>query len=155
MPAYADVPICEEKATPQGQRNGPRQECHSRMRPSDRRAVRACSPLPPRRDWTALPKATAILADCAANPPASRTIRVADLTTYHARQYVGARVRRLRAIHRAEADRIFALCDAARNYEAFDAHCRLNVQQAIADALFHAAIARSAACDARALQSRS
>lgn len=105
----------------------------------------------PRRDWTELPEAAALLADCAARPPATRMVKVTDLTTYHARLYVGARVRRLRAIHRAEAERIFAACEAARIYAAFDAHCRLTVQDAIADALLRAALARSAACDARAL----
>jgi hypothetical protein len=103
------------------------------------------------RDWTALPEAAALLADCAARPPGTRMIKVTDLTTYHARRYVGARVRRLQAIHRAEAARLFARCQAARDYDAFDAHCRRNVQNAIADALFHAALACSAACDARAL----
>jgi hypothetical protein len=107
-----------------------------------------------RRDWTALPEAAALLADCAADPPATCMVKVTDLTIFHARQYVGARVRKLRAIHRAEADRIFAACEAARDYDAFDAHCRLTVQNAIADALFHAALARSADCDARALEGR-
>ena len=106
------------------------------------------------RDWTALPEAAALLADCAARPPATRMVKVTDLTTFHARLYVGARVRRLQAIHRAEADRLFALGEAARDYDAFDAHCRRSVQDAIADALLHAALARSAACDARALQCR-
>ena len=103
------------------------------------------------RDWTDLPEAAAILADCAAHRPATRMVEVTDLTTYHTLDYVGARVRRLRAIHRAEADRLFAACEAARDYDAFEAHCRLGVQQAITDALFHAALARSAACDQRAL----
>jgi len=105
-----------------------------------------------RQDWTALPEAAALLADCAANPPATRMVKVTDLTTFHARHYVGARVRKLRAIHRAEADRLFAACERARDYDAFDAHCRRSVQDAIADALLHAALARSAACDARALE---
>jgi hypothetical protein len=104
-----------------------------------------------RRDWTDLPEAAAILADCAANPPATHMVEVTDLTTFHAPYYAGARVRRLRAIHRVVADRLFAACEAARDYDAFEAHCRLGVQQAIADALFHAALARSAACDRRAL----
>ena len=104
------------------------------------------------RDWTHLPEAAAILADCAARPPATRMVRVTDLTTYHDRRYVGARVRRLQAIHRAEADRLLAAGEAARDYVAFDAHCRRNVQHAIADMLLHAALARSAACDARALK---
>jgi hypothetical protein len=106
-----------------------------------------------RRTWTELPEAALLLSDCAANPPATRMVKVTDLTTYHARRYTGARVRKLRAIHRAESARLLAEADAAGNYAAFDAHCRLTVQQAIADALFHAAIARSAACDARALES--
>jgi hypothetical protein len=92
-----------------------------------------------------------LLADCAADPPATRMVKVTDLSTFHARLYVGARVRTLGAIHRAEADRLFAACEAARDYDAFDRHCRINVQNAIADALLHAALARSAACDARAL----
>lgn len=104
-----------------------------------------------RRDWTSLPEAASILADCAANPPATNMVEMTDLTTYYAPHYVGARVRRLRAIHRAEADRLFAACEAARDYRAFEAHCRLGVQQAVADVLFHAALARSAACDRRAL----
>jgi hypothetical protein len=108
----------------------------------------ACPPV--RRDWTALPEAAALLADCATDPPATRMVRVTDLTTYHARRYVGARVRKLRAIHRAEAARLFAAAEAARDYRAFEAHCRRSVQDAIADALLHAALARSAACDARA-----
>jgi hypothetical protein len=104
-----------------------------------------------RRDWTALPEAAAILADCAANPPRTRMVEIVDLSTWHASHYVGARVRRLNAIHRAEAKRILAVCEAARHYDAFDAHCRRTVQNAIADALLHAALARSAACDERAL----
>jgi hypothetical protein len=114
--------------------------------------ARADAPPARRRDWTAVPEAAALLADCAARPPATRMVRVTDLTTFHARLHVGARVRKLQAIHRAEGARLFALCEAARNYDAFDAHCRRTVQQAIADALFHAALARSAACDMRALQ---
>ena len=78
-------------------------------------------------------------------------IKVTDLTTYHARRYVGARVKKLRAIHRAEAARLLAAAEAARDYRAFEAHSGA-VQNAIADALLHAALARSAACDARALQ---
>jgi hypothetical protein len=108
----------------------------------------ACAP--GRRDWTALPEAAALLADCAADPPAMRMVEVTDLTTYHARRYVGARVGKLRAIHRAEAARLFAAGEASRDYRAFEAHCRRSVQDAIADALLHAALARSAACDARA-----
>jgi hypothetical protein len=109
-------------------------------------------PLAKRRDWTALPEAAALLAACAARPPATRMVKITDLTTFHARLYVGARVRRLKAIHRAEAARLFAQCEAARDYDAFDAHIRRSVQQAIADTLFHAALARSAACDRRALE---
>ena len=109
----------------------------------------AAPPGPP--DWTALPEAAALLADCAADPPASRMVKVTDLSTYHARRYVGARVRRLRAIHRAEAARLFAAAEGTRDYRAFEAHLRRGVQDAIADALLHAALARSAACDARAL----
>jgi hypothetical protein len=105
----------------------------------------------PPRDWTALPEAAALLADCALRPPATRMVEITDLSTFHARRSVGARVRRLGAIHRAEAGRLFAACEAARNYDAFDAHCRHTVQNAIADALFHAALDRSAACDERAL----
>jgi hypothetical protein len=108
---------------------------------------------PPRpRDWTALPAAAALLADCAARPPATRTIKVTDLSTFHTPLYVGVRVRALDTIHRAEADRLFAACEAARDYAAFDAHSRRTVQQAIADTLIHAALARSAACDRRALE---
>jgi hypothetical protein len=98
-----------------------------------------------------LPEAAAILADCAARPPATKMVEITDLTTRHAALHVGARVRRLVAIHRAEADRLFALGEAARDHGAFEDHCRLSVQQAITDTLFHAALARSAACDARAL----
>lgn len=105
---------------------------------------------PGRRDWTALPEAAALLASCAADPPATRMAKVTDLTTYHARRYVGARVRKLRAIHRAEAARLLAAGEASRDYRAFEAHCRRSVQDAIADTLLHAALARSAACDARA-----
>ena len=104
------------------------------------------------RDWTALPEAAALLADCAAHPPATRMVKITDLTTYHARLYVGARVRRLRAIHRAEAERLLAAAEAARDYRAFEAHIRRSVQDVIADTLLHAALARSAACDARALE---
>jgi len=104
------------------------------------------------RDWTRLPEAAAILADCAADPPATHMVKVTDLTTYHARRYVGARVRKLRAIHRAEAARLFAAAEATRDYRAFEAHVRRSVQNVIADALLHAALARSAACDARALE---
>jgi len=102
-------------------------------------------------DWTSLPEAGAILADCAARPPARRMVRIEDLSTRQDLLYVGPRVGRLNAIHRAEARRILALCDAARDYAAFDAHARRSVQNAIADAVLHAALARSAACDARAL----
>lgn len=125
-------------------------EAPARAEPPPARAAPIAAP--PRRNWTDLPEAAAILADCAARPPATRMVKVEDLTIYHAARYVGARVRRLGAIHRAEADRLFALCERARDYAAFEAHIRLGVQQAIADALFHAAIARSAACDGRALQ---
>ena len=104
------------------------------------------------KDWTELPEAAALLAACAADPPATRMVKVTDLTTYHDRRYVGTRVRRLNRIHRAEADRLFAEAEASGDYRAFDAHCRRNVQHAIADALLHAALARSAACDARALE---
>jgi hypothetical protein len=117
----------------------------------DWRRVRAEVAPPRRRDWTALPAAATLLASCAARPPTRRMVKVTDLTTFHAPLYVGARVRALHAIHRAEADRLFAACEAARDYDAFDAHARRNVQQAIADALLHAALARSAACDRRAL----
>lgn len=105
----------------------------------------------PARDWTALPEAAALLADCGARPPRARLVKIVDLTTYYRREYVGARVRRLNAIHRAERRRLFAACEAVRDYAAFDAHCRRTVQQAIGDAILHAALARSAACDARAL----
>jgi hypothetical protein len=115
-------------------------------------AERNATPSPP-RDWTALPEAAALLADCAADPPETRMVEITDLTTYHARRYVGARVRRLCAIHRAEAGRLFAAAEASRDYRAFEAHLRRGVQDAIADALLHAALARSAACDARALES--
>ena len=115
------------------------------------RAPAPPAPAPP-RGWTALPEAAALLAACAADPPATRMVKVADLTTYHDRRYVGARVRRLNAIHRAEADRLFAAAERSGDYRAFDAHCRRTVQHAIADALIHAALARSAACDARALE---
>jgi hypothetical protein len=137
MPACADVRDRSEQACP--------------AVPSPTR-VRFVPARP--RDWTALPQAAALLDDCAARPPATRMVKVTDLTNFHARLYVGARVRALRAIHRAEADRLFAAGEAARNYDAFDAHCRRTVQDAIADALLHAALARSAACDARALQCR-
>jgi hypothetical protein len=137
LPAFADSSACSE-------------------RPPDWPDARPDAPAagaPTRRpDWTAIPEAAALLADCAARPPATRMVKVVDLTTYHARHCVGARVRRLQAIHRAEAARLFAQCEAARNYDAFDAHVRRTVQQAIADARLHAALARSAACDARALE---
>ena len=103
-------------------------------------------------DWTAIEEAAAILADCAARPPAMRLTEIVDLSTRHVPLYVGRRVGRLNAIHRAEAKRILALCDAARDYAAFDAHVRRSVQYAIADALLRAALARSAACDVRALE---
>jgi hypothetical protein len=103
-------------------------------------------------DWTSLPEAAAILADCAARPPARRMVRIEDLGIRHELLYVGPRVGRLKAIHRAEARRILVLCDVARDYAAFDAHARRSVQNAIADAVLHGALARSAACDARALE---
>ena len=103
-------------------------------------------------DWTTLPEAAALLADCAARPPATRMVEVTDLSTYHTRRYVGARVRKLRAIHRAEAARLFAAAEVTRDYRAFEAHVRRSVQNAIADTLLNAALARSAACDARALE---
>ena len=115
---------------------------------SETQADRAPSP---RQDWTAIPEAAAILADCAARPPATRMTEIVDLSTRHVPLYVGRRVGRLNVIHRAEARRILALCDAARDYAAFDAHVRRSVQDAIADSLLRAALARSAACDARAL----
>ena len=117
----------------------------------DRAEAIAAEPGSAPRDWTALPEAAALLASCAADPPAARMVEITGLTTYHARLYVGARVRKLRAIHRAEAARLFAAAEAARDYRAFEAHVRRSVQDAIADALLHAALARSAACDARAL----
>ena len=139
MPAFADALACLEPPAAAAARDEPE-------------APKPAAVPPGSRDWTALPEAAALLADCAARPPAARMVKVTDLSTYHARFYVGARVRRLRAIHRAEADRIFAACERTRDYAAFDAHCRRGVQDAIADALLRAALARSAACDARALR---
>jgi hypothetical protein len=115
-------------------------------------AGEAKPPAAPRQDWTVIPEAAAILADCAARPPAMRMTEIVDLSTRHVPLYVGRRIGRLNAIHRAEARRILALCDAARDYAAFDAHVRRSVQNAIADTLLHAALARSAACDARVLK---
>jgi hypothetical protein len=138
-------------ATVQSHQSGPPAP-EGESRPPERREPQASVRPAARRDWTALPEAAAILADCAADPPATRMVKIVDLSTWHARHYVGARVRRLNAIHRAEAKRLFAACEAARDYDAFDAHCRRTVQNAIADALLHAALARSAACDARALE---
>jgi hypothetical protein len=100
--------------------------------------------------WTDLPEAAALLADCAARPPGTRMVKVTDLTIRHDRRYVGARIRALDAIHRAEAGRLFAAAEATGNYAAFDAHCRRTVQQEIADRLLRAALNRSAACDKRA-----
>lgn len=154
MPALAHALTREKPAYLRGAGSeglGPKHEAAIQPYPTESRPLGGFVPAE-RRDWTALPEAAALLADCAANPPVTRMVKVTDLTTFHARHYVGARVRKLRAIHRAEADRLFAICEAARDYDAFDAHCRRDVQHAIADALLHAALARSAACDARALE---
>jgi len=105
-----------------------------------------------RRDWTDLPEAAALLANCAARPPGTRMVKVTDLTIRHDRRYVGARIRALDAIHRAEAGRLFAAAEATGNYAPFDAHCRRTVQQVLADRLLHAALDRSAGCDKRALE---
>jgi hypothetical protein len=94
--------------------------------------------------WPKIPKAAAILAECAVNPPATRTIKVVGLTTYHAEQYVGPPVNRLRAIKEEEAGRLLAEADATGNYDAFDAHCAYSVQTAIADAIFLGALADKA-----------
>lgn len=153
MHAFAEAPApAQRPAARLGPGGGrPKPEPAARPGPPDQPPVPAAAAAAPPRDWTALPEAAAILADCAARPPATRMVKVVDLSTFHALHYVGARVRRLRAIHRAEADRLFALGEAARDYGAFEAHVRRTVQQAIANALLHAALARSAACDARAL----
>jgi hypothetical protein len=161
MPALAHAPTREKPAylrkkpaylrSAESAGPGPRPEGTLHARPTAARPLDMLMPAE-RRDWTSLPEAAALLADCAANPPATRMVKVTDLSTWHARHYVGARVRKLQAIHRAEADRLFAACEAARDYDAFDAHCRRTVQNAIADALLHAALARSAACDKRALE---
>ena len=154
MPLLADAPVRVDPAVPRGRfALGPRPDrgpCAALPETARAPAAPAAPPAPP-RDWTGLPQAAALLAACAADPPATRMVKVSDLTTYHDRRYVGARVRRLNAIHRAEADRLVAAAEAAGDYRAFDAHCRRTVQHAIADALLHAALARSAACDARAL----
>lgn len=124
---------------------------HAPAQLRDQAEAEVAKPPAPRQDWTAIPEAAAILADCAARPPAMRVTEIVDLSTRHVPLYVGRRVGRLNAIHRAEAKRILAVCDAARDYAAFDAHVRRSVQNAIADILLHAALARSAACDARVL----
>lgn len=157
MPALVDAPAREERPGVRGagtEDPGPKHAGPASASPTVTAPAGAGLVSAQRRDWTALPEAAALLADCANTPPATRIFKVTDLTTFHACLYVGARVRRLQAIHRAEAARLFALCEAARNYDAFDAHVRRTVQQAIADARFHAALACSAACDKRALEGR-
>ena len=105
--------------------------------------------------WTALPQAAALLASCAASPPATRKVRVIGLSTYYADQYVGQRVRRLNAIHNAECERLLKLADRSGNYDAYTATTAYSVQDAISDAIFFAAVARSAAHDRAAVdQSR-
>jgi len=154
MPLLADAPARAESpiATPAFPLFGQGPERRRRAAPpAAPRPAAAPQPALP-RDWTGLAEAAALLAACAADPPATRMVKVTDLTIRHDRRYVGARVRRLDAIHRAEADRLFAAAEASGDYRAFDAHCRRTVQHAIADALLHAALARSAACDARALE---
>jgi len=154
MPLLADTPQRTDSPARPGAfaMLGPRRDRAAGALPQERRRPAAPPAPSPPRDWTALPEAAALLAGCVADPPATRMVEVTDLTTWHDRRYVGARVRRLNAIHRAEADRLFAAAEAAGDYRAFDAHCRRTVQHAIADALLHAALARSAACDARAIE---
>jgi hypothetical protein len=108
---------------------------------------------PPERAmlWTRLPAAAALLASCASDPPRSKVAPYEGLTRYHKRLFVGRRVRRLARIHRAEAERILALCDAAGDHAAFSAHCALDVQTAIADAVIAGSLASSRAHDAAAL----
>jgi hypothetical protein len=85
--------------------------------------------------WDQLPEAAALLASCAARPPETRMVKVTDLTVRYEQRYVGARVRQLNAIHRREADRIFAESQASGNYDPFDTHCRLSVQEAVRKAV--------------------
>jgi hypothetical protein len=92
------------------------------------------SPRPSRDDiWTRHPRAAAILADMASNPPKQRTAPYEGLTLSHKRLFVGGRVQELSAIHRAESERILAECDATGDHAPFTAHCALTVQSAIAD----------------------
>lgn len=92
-------------------------------------------PIIPETPWTELPGAAKELADIAARPPATRVVKVEDCSTYYERQYVGERVKRLNAIHRAEKKRLFALAQVSGRYADFGAHCRMTVQAAVGAAV--------------------
>jgi len=101
------------------------------------------APLP----WTALPTAAALLADCVQSPPEQRFVRGLFGPRDGEMEFVGSdlRVKALRRIHKREADRIFAECEKARDYDAYAAHCRLSVQAAIAQAIAASKVRRAAA----------
>jgi hypothetical protein len=78
----------------------------------------------------------ALIADCAANPPATRVARVVDLTERYETVFVAdERVRELRRLHAAESARLLAEGDASGDYTAFAKHCEMNVDKAIAEAV--------------------
>lgn len=85
--------------------------------------------------WTALPEAAALLASCAADPPATRYAKGTFGPNDGTLIYKGDRVKRLNVIHARERDRLWRECDKAnplnKAANAFSAHCRLTVQVAI------------------------
>lgn len=84
--------------------------------------------------WTQIPDAAALLADCAANPPALDH-RTGTFERPAQMFKTDKRVKALNAIHRREADRIFAACEATRNYDPYSAHAAFGVQTAIETAI--------------------
>jgi hypothetical protein len=85
-------------------------------------------------NWTNLPEAAALLASCAANPPAKRPCRYRFGD--HDIRYAGARVRRLRRLWQDELARLLALADTGRIDRAtFRANAELTEQAAIAAAI--------------------
>lgn len=101
-------------------------------------------------DWRSIHEAAAILATFATILPESRVGPYEGLTCHHRRFYFGARVRKLTAIHRAEATRLLAECDASGDRAAFIAHCDLDVQSAIRDIIKSAESFRALGQKARA-----
>ena len=81
--------------------------------------------MPRTTPWTAMPKAAAILASCAANPPRRQTFRYRFGETDT--RYVGERVKRLRQLYRNAQPEI--------DTPAWREWLRLDPQTAIAEAV--------------------